>query len=171
MTPMKFLLISLVIVFSTNVYSQIGKSQIADKIIEVGSVERILGDYISVYSLSFLEKEGIKFYALAFTNERTLYDDNSPDQKILAFNATQDEFDYLYNFLLDGFEEEHIRYLEVGQDIIKTIPLTTKYLYVYVDYQDGTSASFKVSKWQLSKLFGKKRSKKKRRKKKSKTNK
>lgn len=158
---MKYFLISLVFLVSSDAYSQIGKSRKADKMVEVGSIERILGDYISVYSLSYLEKNGNKFYGLAFTNERTLYDDNSPDQKILTFQATQDEFDYLYNFLLKGFEEEQIRYLDVGEDVLKTLPPTNKFLYIYIDFQNGTTASLKLKKKQLAKLFGKKQSKKK----------
>ena len=159
---MKYFLISLVLLVSLDTYSQIGESRKADKLVEVGSIERILGDYISVYSLSYLEKNGNKFYGLAFTNEQTLYDDNSPDQKIITFQATQDEFDYLYNFLLEGFEEKQIRYLDVGQDVIKTLPMTNRFLYIYIDFNDGTTASLKLKKKQLAKLFGKKLSKKKR---------
>ena len=157
---MKYILISIVFLISSHVYAQRGKSKKVDKITEVGSVERILGDYISVYTLSFIEKDGNNLYGLAFTNEQTLYDDDSPDQKILTFTATQDEFDYFYNFLLEGFEEDQIRYLEVGQDILKTLPPISTFLYIYVDFKDGTSASFKLTKRQLSKLFGKKLPKK-----------
>ncbi len=158
---MKYILISIGFFISSNVYAQIGKSKKVDKITEVGRVERILGDYISVYTLSFLEKDGNDFYCLAFTNEQTLYADNSPDQKILTFTATQDEFDYFYNFLLEGFEEEQFRYLEVGQDTVKTLPPISTFLYIYVDFKDGTSASLKLTKRQLSQLFGKKMPKKK----------
>jgi len=161
---MRYFLISLIFLISSNLYSQIGQSKKVDKIIDVGSVERILGDYISVYSLSYLKKEGNTFYALAFTNEQTLYDDNSPDQKVLVFRATQAEFDYLFKFLLEGFEEDQIRYLEVGEDVIKTLPLINNFLYIHVDYKDGSSASLKLKKRQLSKLFGKKLAKKRRKK-------
>jgi len=158
---MKHTLISILFIIASNAYAQIGKSKKSDKITEIGSVERILGDYISIYSLSFLEKDGIKTYALAFTNEQTLYDDDSPDQKILIFTATQDEFDYFYNFLLEGFDEETFRYLAVGQDIVKTLPPINTFLYIYVSFKDGTSASLKLTKRQLAKLFGKDLPKKK----------
>lgn len=153
---MKYILVSLVFFISSNVPAQIGKSKNGDKITEIGTVERILGDYISVHTLSLIEKEGNSFYGLAFTNEQTLYEDKSPDQKILIFKATQDEFEYLYNFLLNGFEENQIRYLEIGQDTIKTLPPINKFLYIYVDFKDGTSGSLKLKETQLSNLFGKK---------------
>jgi len=153
---MRVVILILFLIISSNICAQIGTSKKTDKITEIGSVERIFGDYISVYTLSYLEKDGDNFYGLVFTNEQTLYDDDSPDQKILTFTANQDEFDYLYNFLLEGFKEDQIRYLDVGQDIVKTLPLINRFLYIYVNFKDGTYASLKLTKRQLAKLFGKK---------------
>lgn len=70
--------------------------------------------------------------------------------------ATQDEYDYFYDFLIQGFKEDQIRSLEVGQDVVKTLPPISRFLYIYVNFKDGTSASLKLKKRQLTKLFGKK---------------
>ena len=63
-------------------------------------------------------------------------------------------------FLLDavmelctGIQEDQLRYLEVGQAVIKTPPAIRRYLYIYVEIKDGTSASLRLKRSQLLKLF------------------
>jgi hypothetical protein len=152
---MKSLILALALITSSGIYAQIGESQSSVKEIEVGKVERYTGNYYTQYTFSFLEnKRGDRVYILAFTNERTLYESDDIDMRFLNFRATQDELDYLYDFLLQGFEENQIRALEVGQDIIETSPLISKFLYIYVYFNDGTVASLKLKKRQLARLFG-----------------
>lgn len=131
MRYMEYFIISVVLFISSDIYAQIGKSQKFDKITKVGRVERILGNYYSLYTLSFIEEEkGKRTYVLVFTNEQTLYNNISTDIRSLSFMATQNEFDYFYNFLYEGFKEDQIRYLEVGQDIVKTLPPRRRFLYI-----------------------------------------
>ncbi len=155
---MRNFILVLVLIISSDTYSQIGKSQIYDKPTEVGKVERLLGDTYSLYTLSFTEMEqGKTIYVLTFTNENTLYDnDNVTDIRALGFMATQNEFDYFYNFLRQGFKEDQMKSLEVGQDVVKTLTPRSRFLYISVDFKDGTSAMLKLTKRQLAKLFGKK---------------
>ena len=154
---MKYFIISIILFISSGIYAQIGKSKKLDKQTVVGEVKRIVGNYYSYYILAFKEDEGGKrTYSLAFTEEHNLYDMTSADTRVLIFIATQNELDYLFNFLVEGFKENQSRYLEVGQDIVKTVPPIRKFLYIYVDFKDGTSASLKLKKRQLFKLFGKK---------------
>lgn len=155
---MKYFLLVLVLIISPDLYGQIGELETYNKITEVGKVERLVGNtYYALYTLSFVEVEkGKRNYILVFTNERTLYDSDVADTRSLSFMATQSEFDYLYDFLIQGFNEDQIRSLEVGQNIVKTLPLTSKFMYIYVDFKDGKSASLKLKKRQLAKLFGRK---------------
>lgn len=153
---MRNFILFLVLIISSNTYAQIDKPQINYKFTEVGRVERLLGAYYTLYTLSFIEDEqGRRGYVLAFTNEKTLYDNNGIDIRTLNFLATREEFDYFYIFLSQGFKEDQIRSLEVGQDVVKTLPLISRFLYIYVDFKDGTSASLKLKRKQLAKLFGK----------------
>lgn len=154
---MKYFILSIVLLISSDIHAQIGKSKKLFETTEVGRIERFFSDYPSLYTLDFVEnKDGKRTYVLVFTNEETLYDNTPVDTKSLTFIATQKEFDYLFNFLVDGFKEDQNRYLEVGKEIIQTLPPIRKYLYIYVHYKDGSSASLRLRKKQLFKLFGKK---------------
>jgi hypothetical protein len=57
---------------------------------------------------------------------------------------------------VSGFKEDQSRSLAVGEDVVKTTPLISGFLYIYVNFKDGTSATLKLKKRQLTKLFGKK---------------
>lgn len=155
---MRYYILVLLLTFSLFGYSQIGKSLTYDNPTELGNVERYLGDTYALYTLSYIELDSkTKAYVLTFTNENTLYDnDKTPDVRSLGFTATQEEFDYFYSFLQQGFKQDQIRSLEVGQDLVKTITTGSRFLHINIDFQNGESASFRVSKRQLAKLFGKK---------------
>ena len=155
---MRYFVLFIIFTFSSSSFSQIGKSETYENPTEVGRIERYLGDTHALYALSFTERDSkTKIYVLTFTNENTLYDnDKIPDLRALRFTATQDEFDYLYAFLQQGFNLKQIRSLEVGEHLVKTITGKSRFLYINVDFKDGDSAMFRVSKRQLAKLFGKK---------------
>jgi len=154
---MKHSALALLLTFSLIGNAQIGKMRAYEKPTELGKVERYIGNLYALYTLSYKELDSItNSYVLTFTNEQTLYDKNKTlDTRVLRFTATQEEFDYLYSFLEEGFKQVQNRSLEVGQDLVKTTKTSSKYLYIYVDYKNGESASFRVSKRELAKLFGK----------------
>lgn len=138
-------------------YSQIGKTLTYENLIEVGEVERSIGGYYAAYTLSYIDLDSkTKAYVLTFSNENTLYSSRTPDVRSLGFIATQEEFDYFYSFLLQGFNQDQFRSLEVGQTLVRTITTGSRFLHINVDFQNGERASFRVSKRQLAKLFGKK---------------
>ncbi len=149
--------LALLLTFSLIGNAQIGKIKTYEKPTELGRVERYIDDLYALYTLSYRELDSnIKSYILTFTNEQTLYDKNKTlDTRALRFTATQEEFDYFYSFLEQGFKQVDNRSLEVGQDLVKTIKISSRYLYIYVDSKNGESASFRVSKRELAKLFGK----------------
>ncbi len=154
---MRYPILALLLTFSLYSYSQIGESYTYKNPTELGKVERYLGDTYALYTLSYVELDSkIKVYVLTFTNENTLYDiDRTPDLRSLCFTANQEEFDYFYSFLQQGFKEDQIRSLDVGQDIVKTVTTGSRFLHIFVNFRNGESASFRVSKRQLAKLFGK----------------
>lgn len=147
----------MLLMFTPDIHAQIGRLKVHDDPIVIGRVERKHPNYYVLYTLGFIEVERERrSYALAFTNERTLYDNGGSDIKVLSFLATQSEFDYFYEFLKDGFDKDQTRSLEVGTSVVETLPLISKFMYIYVYYTDGTVASFKLKKRQLDKLFGEK---------------
>lgn len=133
--------------FSISSYAQIGNVQTYENPIEIGTL------YGGKHRLVYYDRADSKRqYMLAFHNEQYV---NVSDTRVLAFSATQEEFDYFYQFLRDGFNMNSVRSLEVGEELVKTMPPSMGYMNVWVDFADGTSAKLIFSKRQLDKLFGK----------------
>lgn len=155
---MRHLTLILLLTFSIIGNAQIGKIKTYEKPTELGRVDRYIGEFYALYTFSYTELNSeTKAYVLTFTDEQTLYNRNkTAETKVLRFTATQEEFEYFYSFLEQGFKQDQNRSLEVGQDLVKTVKINSKYLYVYVNYTNGESASFRVTKRELAKLFGKK---------------
>lgn len=155
---MRYLVIALLLVLPTFSYSQIGKFSSYDKPIQLGKVERYLGNTYALYTLSYIELDSItRAYVITFTDENTLYNnDKAADIRTLSFKATEEELNYFYSFLQKGFTQTQIRSLEVGQDLVKTVITGSKFLHIVIKFHNGDSASFRVSKKQLPKLFGRK---------------
>ena len=154
---MRHLALIVLLTFSTIGNAQIGKIKTYEKPTELGRVDRYIGEFYALYTFSYTELNSeTKAYVLTFINEQTLYDKNkTPETKVLRFTATQEEFNYFYSFLEQGFKQVQKRSLEVGQELVTTVKIKSIYLYIYVDYKNGESASFRVTKRELAKLFGK----------------
>lgn len=155
---MRHLALILLLTFSIIGNAQIGKIKTYEKPTELGRVDRYIGEFYALYTFSYTEiNSETKAYVLTFTDEQTLYNRNkTAETRVLKFTATQEEFEYFYSFLEQGFKQDQNRSLEVGQDLVKTVKINSKYLYVYVNYTTGESACFRVTKRELAKLFGKK---------------
>ena len=153
---MRYFLLAILLTLSPFGYSQIGKSVTYENPTELGEVERYIGKFYALYTLSYFDLDSkTRAYVLNFTNENTLYHNQTPELKSLVFTATQEEFDYFYSFLQQGFKQDQVRALEVGRDLIKTVTTGSRFLHINVDFKNGESASFRVSRRQLTKLFGK----------------
>lgn len=154
---MRCVIISFLIFNYSISFSQIGKVNTYENLIELGRVERYVGNTYALYTFSFIEVDSINnVYVLSFTNENTLYNNSSPDIRSVGFEATKDQLDYFFKFLLDGFDQKQIRTLDVGNHLVKTVPPSSKFLHIFIDFEGEDSASFRISKKQLARLFGRK---------------
>lgn len=154
---MRIFITLLALTFSMSVFSQIGSPKSKSEIINVGEVSRWVGDNYSLYSLSYAATPtlGVRSYSLVFTNENTLLDNIvGNDMMVIRFTANQDDLDVFYNFLKNGFKADVSRTLEVGKSIVTTIPHSSGFLYIGVDFEDGSSGMLKLKIRQLDKLFG-----------------
>ncbi|MCO5725545.1 hypothetical protein [Robiginitalea marina] len=144
---MRFLFVIAFLSVSFSSHCQIGKAKSYENPTEVGRL------YGGKHVLAYHDiGGGRRQYILSFWNEEYI---NVQDVKTLSFEATQEDFDYFYSFLLEGYKANKVRSLEVGNAELVTYPDNLGYMDVGVNFKDGTTGKLIFSKRQLAKLFGK----------------
>ncbi len=102
--------------------------------------------------LDFYKKEdGNNLYYLTYIN---LEYAKIRDTKTISFYASQDDLEYLFNFLMDGFKTKETRSITLGEDEI-TIKKKSLSIIVSVYHSNSTNGFFYLSKRQTERLFGK----------------
>lgn len=126
-------------------FAQIGESQKLEESVIVGEVK------MPYKGLEYYEIDGQKFYILSFRNAEY---PSINDIRQLTFYASNEELEYLYQFLKNGFGNKEQRILDIGEDRITTNPYMGA-IALTIYYKDGSKAWTDITKRQLDRLFEK----------------
>ena len=131
-----------------NMFCQVGESRTVEESALVGVADKMVG----YPRLDFYKREdGNNLYLLTYIN---LEYANIRDTKTISFYANQEDLEYLFNFLMDGFKTKEKRSLTLGEDEIN-IKKASLSIIVNVHHSNSTNGFFYLSKRQTERLFGK----------------
>ena len=129
-------------------FCQVGESRTVEESILVGKADKNVG----YPRLDFYKREdGNNLYLLTYIN---LEYANIRDTKTISFYANQEDLEYLFNFLMDGFKTKETRSITLGEDEI-IIKKTMASIRISVLHSQGLNGWFYLSKRQTERLFGK----------------
>ncbi len=146
--------------FITN--AQIGESTKIEEEIVVGRAFKDNG-WQQPVTLAYTTTYKGKRYRLYYQNEEYLGADRYSsviDVTSISFYATEEEVEYLYNFLLEGLHSDETRKLDVGEGYIVTEISSlsrkrTAVITVFVHNENGETSYFRLSKKTLDRVFAK----------------
>ncbi|MBO0340937.1 hypothetical protein [Flagellimonas profundi] len=148
---MKTVLLSLAFLMSFNLAtSQVGDVEVREEPVLVGTGHR---NQRYLPKLQYQNTSEGRYYILSYLNAEY---PNLNDAKVVGFFATEDDIEYVYDFLKGGYDNDEDRSLKVGEDVIRTEKtVSKKSIIVFVDHKDEPSGFFYLTTKQLDRLFGK----------------
>ena len=157
----KLFLLFLLIGITAN--AQIGESTKIEEEIVVGRAFKDNG-WQQPVTLAYTTTTKGRRYRLYYQDEKYLGADRNSsliDVRSISFYATEEELEYLYNFLLEGLDSNEKRKLDVGEGSIFTeiSALSRKRTAVMVvnvlNDSEGMTSYFRLSKKTLDRVFAK----------------
>ena len=142
---MRYIILTLTLLFTLSSNGQIGASEKAVKWETIGVAKKMVGYPI------LKKKPDSDYYVLSYDN---LEYPNIDDVKDVGFTATASELEYLYNELLKGFNSKDRINITVGEHNLSYKKVASS-IRIDVTKPYETDGWFYLSKKQLAKLFGK----------------
>lgn len=147
---MKVIIGLFILIQTIPMFSQVGEVEVKPEAILVGKVGK---SKLSYPKLEYIDTELGRYFTLTYLNAEY---DNQIDLKGTSFIGTNEDLDYVYEFLKAGYGNSEDRSLKVGKDDIKTSKTVSKNsIMVFIHHHDSNMGYFYLTLKHLDLLFGK----------------